>query len=93
MPRTFKTLSLSLPPGVVEELAAMGRLTNQVPARVAAEIVLREIARTPPRHGNTKQSRCCRADVEEIEGQFVMPANRWMAATLRLCSSCKRQQQ
>jgi hypothetical protein len=92
VPRTFKTLSLSLPPGIVEELAALGRSTNRVAARVAAEIVMREIARTPLGPASKQRSRCCRADVQEIEGQFILPTNRWVTATLRLCSACKRQQ-
>jgi hypothetical protein len=44
MPRTYKTLSISLPPGVVQELHAIGQPSNRTGARVAAEIVLREVA-------------------------------------------------
>lgn len=44
MPRTYKTLSISLPPDVVQTLCVIGQPTNRTGARVAAEIVLREVA-------------------------------------------------
>ena len=37
MARAYKTLSLSLPPGVAKKLAAIGEHTGRVAARVAAE--------------------------------------------------------
>ena len=45
MARTYKTLSLSLPPEVAKKLSAIGNATGRTGARVAAEIVLREIAK------------------------------------------------
>ena len=41
--RTYKTLSLSLPPGVVHELTKLGQSSKRTGARVAAEIVLRAV--------------------------------------------------
>jgi predicted DNA-binding protein len=41
MARTYKTVSLSLPPGVAKALTKIGRHTGRTGARVAAEIVLR----------------------------------------------------
>ena len=62
MARTAKTLSLSLPPGVVEELAKIGKPTGRTGARVAAEIVLREIAKIPkPKEETRRLSWCCQA--------------------------------
>jgi hypothetical protein len=43
--RTYRTLSLSLHPKVVAELDRRGKRTNITAARMAAEIVLREIAK------------------------------------------------
>lgn len=44
MTRTAKTLSLSLPPAVVEQLEARGKATRRTAARVAAEIVKSAVA-------------------------------------------------
>ena len=96
MARTFKTLSLSLPPGVVEELTMLGKPTARVAARVAAEIVLREIAKTPaPKEETRRRSWCCHARVVPVQGQLVMPEidgdRRWVPVIALLCSSCKKQ--
>lgn len=40
MPRTFRTLSLSLPPQAVDALAEAGRAMGKTSARIAAELVL-----------------------------------------------------
>ncbi len=45
--RTAKTLSLSLPPRVVDALALAGRAHGKVAARVAAEIVIQQVAEMP----------------------------------------------
>lgn len=58
MARTYKTLSLSLslPPGVVHELIVMGRSSKRTGARVAAEIVLREVeAQSRPQGGENRR--------------------------------------
>jgi hypothetical protein len=100
MARTYKTLSLSMPPGVVEELAMLGKPTNRVAARVAADIVLREVATSAmkPKEalrggmGGTRQrSWCCHARVIPVQGQLVLPDERWMPAVVLLCVSCKKQ--
>jgi len=97
MARTFKTLSLSLPLGVVEELAAIGKPTARTGARVAAEIVLREIAKIPdPREETRRKSWCCAARVVPIQGPFVMPETScgerlWVPVIVLLCASCNKQ--
>jgi hypothetical protein len=97
MTRTFKTLSLSLPPGIVEELAMLGKATGRVAARVAAEIVLREIAKAPaPREETRRTSWCCTARVVPIQGALVMPESalgdrRWVPVIALLCAACKKQ--
>ncbi len=92
MARTYKTLSLSLPPGVVEELAMVGKPTNRVAARVAADIVLREVATSATKPKGTRQrSWCCHARVIPVAGQLVLPDRRWMPAVVLLCASCTRQ--
>jgi hypothetical protein len=58
MAHTYKTLSISLPPGVVQELHAIGQSTNRTGARVAAQIVLREVAaRSMPREDGCDENR------------------------------------
>jgi hypothetical protein len=97
MARTYRTLSLSLPPGVVEKLAAIGRHTGRTAARVAAEIVLRAIARIPdPKDETRRSSWCCQADVVPARGQLVLPEStfgerRWIPAVVLLCSTCGKQ--
>lgn len=60
--RTYKTLSLSLPPVVVQELTVMGERMKCTGARVAAEIVLREVeARARPQEGSGGNRRCLTA--------------------------------
>jgi len=95
--RTYKTLSLSLPPGVVEELAMMGKLTGRVAARVSTEIVLREIAKKPaPKEESRRRSWCCQAIVTPIQGSLVLPEapvgdRRWVPVIALLCSACRKQ--
>ena len=55
--RTYKTLSLSLPPGVVHELTMMGQPSRRTGARVAAEIVRREIETRSSRQGGQGDNR------------------------------------
>lgn len=58
--RTYKTLSLSLPPGVVQELTVIGQRVKCTGARVAAEIVLREVeARSRPHEEGLGGNRRC----------------------------------
>ena len=96
MARTFKTLSLSLPPGVVEKLAAVGQPTRRTAARVAAEIVLREIAKAPAPKGESRQKAwCCMASVVPVQGLFVMPETsegerRWVPVIVLLCPCGKQ---
>lgn len=98
MARTYKTLSLSLPPGTVEELAAIGKTTGRVAARVAVEIVRRELSRlSVPRSETRRPSWCCAAAVSATQGSFILPESpqgtrRWMPALLLLCTSCGKQQ-
>ncbi len=97
MARSFRTLSLSLPPGVVQELAAIGASTARTAARVAAEIVLREVSRmVAPRQQTWQKSWCCQARVVPNRSQLVMPeaddgGRRWMPAVVLLCDACERQ--
>ena len=55
--RTYKTLSLSLPPGVVHELTLIGQPSKRTGARVAAEIVRREIETRSSRQGEQGDNR------------------------------------
>lgn len=97
--RTYKTLSLSMPPGVVEELAAIGKTSGRTAARVAAEVVLREIARLPePKEvrGSRNMSWCCMARVTPVQGALVLPETpsgdrRWAPVIALLCESCGKQ--
>lgn len=97
MARTYKTLSLSLPPGAFTQLAATGKSTGRTGARVAAEIVLRAIARIPePKDETRRASWCCQATVVPARGQLVLPETalgerRWIPAVVLLCSSCDKQ--
>lgn len=60
--RTYKTLSLSLPPVVVQELAVLGGRMKCTGARVAVEIVLREVeARARPQEWSGGNRRCLTA--------------------------------
>lgn len=96
MARTFKTLSLSLPPGVVGELSEIGKATGRVAARVAAEIVLREVASAPAREESRHLSWCCQARVVPIRGALVIPESvsgdrRWVPVIALLCDACQKQ--
>lgn len=55
--RTYKTLSLSLPPGVVHELTVMGQTSKCTGARVAAKIVQWEIEKRSSQHGEQGNNR------------------------------------
>lgn len=46
--RTFRTLSLSLPPEAVQRLETRGRDTGKTAARVAAEVVLQDLSMAEP---------------------------------------------
>jgi hypothetical protein len=95
--RTYKTLSLSLPPGVVKALAARGKDRGMVAARVAAEIVLRDVAaQQQPRDETRRSSWCCAARVTPVQGHFVMPETdegerHWVPVVVLLCSACSKQ--
>lgn len=97
--RTYKTLSLSMPPDVVRKLDAVGKPTGRVAARVAADIVLREIAAPPvPKDadGPRNASWCCMTRVLAVRGQLVVPealdgTRRWMPVTVLLCDACGKQ--
>jgi hypothetical protein len=96
MARVFKTLSLSLPPDVVDGLAKIGGATKRVAARVAADIVLREMARIPTETETRRQSSCCRARVVPVRGVLVVPESvlgdrRWVPVVVLLCDACKGQ--
>ena len=97
MARTYRTLSLSLPPGVFKELAVIGKKTGRTGARVATEIVLRAVSRIPePKDETRRSSWCCQADVVAVQGQLVLPESalgerRWIPAVVLLCSSCGKQ--
>ena len=98
MPRIAKTLSLSLSPGVAEELAAIGKRTDRTAARVAAEIVLREVAGYPKKkEGARSKSWCCSARVVPIKGPLVIIDSKlgmkreWVPVIVLLCEACKKQ--
>lgn len=98
MARTYKTLSLSLPPDIVGQLSALGKPTGRTGARVAAEIVLREIARAPALKEETRnKSWCCMARVVPIQGPLVIidkehdASREWVPVIALLCESCKKQ--
>ena len=98
MARTYKTLSLSMPPGVVKKLDAIGKRTGCVAARVAADIVLREVAKDPSTKESTRQkSWCCMAHVVPIKGPLVIIDSKfgmkreWLPVIVLLCEVCKKQ--
>ena len=97
MARTYKTLSLSLPPTTVQTLVAIGKKTARTGARVAAEIVLRAVDRIPePKDEARRSSWCCQANIVLARGQLVLPEGdfgerRWIPAVALLCSTCGRQ--
>ena len=75
----------------------MGKTTGRTGARVAAEIVLREIAKAPsPKEETRRLSWCCSSRVVPIQGPLVISepddVNRaWVPVIALLCSSCKKQ--
>lgn len=97
MPRIARTLSLSLHPDVVEKLDAVGRVTGRTAARVAAEIVLMDVARKNEPKSETRQlSWCCQARVSPVQGPIVLPETpegerRWVPVIVLLCSLCSKQ--
>ena len=96
MARTYKTLSLSLPPEVFDRLHAIGKATGRTGARAASVIVIREVAEASPRSETRRRSWCCAAPVIAVAGQLVLPEDRdggrrWVPAVALLCDACKRQ--
>ena len=97
MARTFRTLSLSLPPAAVDKLATIGARSSRTGARVAVDIVLNELARVPtPKAPGRQLSWCCQAQVVPVRGTFVLPETEagdryWVTAVVLLCRSCARQ--
>ena len=100
MGRTYRTLSLSLPPSAVAALAAVGATTGRTAARGAAEIVLRALAAMPeiraPDAATRRPSWCCQSGVVMARGQLVLPEGaarerRWIPAVALLCETCGRQ--
>lgn len=98
MARTYRTLSLSLPPDVFKKLAAIGKATGRTGARVATEMVLREIATTTKIKEKTRRkSWCCGARVVPIQGPLVVineeyaMRREWVPVIALLCESCKKQ--
>jgi len=95
--RTYKTLSLSLPPGVVAELAARGKPTGRVAARVAAEIVLKDVAQAAPREETRRLSWCCQQHVVPVQGPLVLIdrdrdlSREGVSVIVLLCKACKTQ--
>jgi hypothetical protein len=75
----------------------LGKSTDRVAARVATEIVLREIAKLPaPKEETRRRSWCCHARVIPVQGQLVMPEtfdvkHRWMMVIVLLCDTCGKQ--
>src|SRR5262249_1821450 len=90
-------ISLSVPPGVYDELAAIGKTTARTGARVATEIVLRELSRTPApsRHDTRRASWCCQAVVKAVTGSFMLPEvdgdRSWISVVVLLCAACGKQ--
>lgn len=98
MARTYKTLSLSLPPGIVEELTKIGRRAGRTGARVAAEIVLHQLAETSEAGEKTRStSWCCQAGVIVLRGPLVLMdeahagCREWVPVVVLLCGACRRQ--
>lgn len=74
----------------------MGKSTGRVAARVATEIVLREIAKLPTKEETRRKSWCCQASVTPIQGPLVLPETltgdrRWVPVIVLLCSACEKQ--
>jgi len=97
MARTYKTLALSLRPDVFRALHAIGKKTGRTGARVAAEIVLCEIAKTPePKDEARRRSWCCHGRIVPVQGQLVVPETsdgkrRWVPVIVLLCATRKKQ--
>lgn len=96
MARTYKTLSLSLPPAAVDELTRIGQFTGRTGARVAAEIVLRQLAGESEAGEETRsKSWCCRASVIVLRGPLVLmeeaSCREWIPVIVLLCGTCRRQ--
>lgn len=98
MARTYRTLSLSLPPAVFKTIGAIGKKTGRTGARVATEIVLREIAALPgPKKPETRRtSWCCQASVFPMQGPLICPETEngerhWVPAIVLLCDACGKQ--
>ena len=95
--RTFKTLSLSLPPDAFEQLAEIGSRSHRTGARVAVDIVLNELAGIPrPRNPERRLAWCCQAEVIPVHGTFVMPETEggdrhWATVVVLLCKACGKQ--
>lgn len=75
----------------------MGKSTGRVAARVATEIVLREVAKmSAPKEETRRRSWCCQAIVTPIQGALVLPETptgerRWVPVVALLCSACLKQ--
>ena len=104
--RTYKTLSLSLPPGITEELAARGKSTGRTAARVAAELVLRDVAWSDhPKEETRRKSWCCQSQVIPVQGKFLPErtgshlkidigerfGSNWLPVIALLCKVCGTQ--
>jgi hypothetical protein len=97
--RTYKTLSLSMPPDAVEKLTAIGKRTRRVAARVAADIVLLEVAKdsSTTKESTRQKSWCCQARVVPIKGPLVIIDSKfgmkreWLPVIVLLCEACKKQ--
>lgn len=99
VPRTYKTLSLSLPPEAVEKLSAIGAPTRRTAARVAAELVLADLSRVKPSKDhliNRQLTGCCLSRVRVVCGQFLLPetvdgVRAWQPLVALFCGLCQRQ--
>jgi len=94
--RTYKTLSLSLHPAIFKRLTAIGKKTGRTGARVATEIVLREIEKAVcPKDESRRLSWCCQTRVNPTKGQLVLPEvngdRSWVPVVVLLCAACGRQ--
>jgi hypothetical protein len=97
LPRTYKTLSLSLPPDVADQLATIGKATGRAACRVAADQVKAwahglSINRQPRR----QLSWCCQAPVKAVQGVLVVPETapkyeqKWVPVIVALCPCGKQ---